>query len=78
MASPPPDAPSMQLEARCKALLESTLEEYAVDGTATRMAETFSRALLQAADELFGIGAGEATSLAEATSTTRKRPRESV
>ena len=54
MASPPPDAPSMQLEARCKALLESTLEEYAVDGTATRMAETFSRALLQAADELFG------------------------
>ena len=52
--SPPPDAPSMQLEARCKALLESTLEEYAVDGTATRMAETFSRALLQAADELFG------------------------
>jgi hypothetical protein len=44
----------MQLEARCKALLESTLEEYAVDGTATRMAETFSRALLQAADELFG------------------------
>ena len=52
--SPPPDAPSMQLEARCKALLESTLEEYAVDETATRMAETFSRALLQAADELFG------------------------
>ena len=52
--SPPPDAPSKQLEARCKALLESTLEEYAVDGTATRMAETFSRALLQAADELFG------------------------
>jgi len=52
--SPPPDAPSMQLEARCKALLESALEEYAVDKTATRMAETFSRALLQAADELFG------------------------
>lgn len=52
--SPPPDAPSMQLEARCKALLESALEEYAVDETATRMAETFSRALLQAADELFG------------------------
>jgi YD repeat-containing protein len=44
----------MQLEARCKALLESALEEYAVDKTATRMAETFSRALLQAADELFG------------------------
>jgi YD repeat-containing protein len=44
----------MQLEARCKALLESALEEFAVDETATRMAETFSRALLQAADELFG------------------------
>lgn len=32
----------------------ASLEEYAVDETATRMAETFSRALLQAADELFG------------------------